>query len=223
MPSILVFVLFFAGVYFLLLRPQQQRVRRQRELITAIGVGDRVVTAGGLIGRVVDVNDERLLLEVADGVVVELLRLAISRRLDDSEAISDSVFGSSATSDTLEEAYAADDYVADDEAADPETAADAADPETDADAADPEAAADVDADVEADPEADVAADGESTEVSEAGSASEGGSGSAPETVPPASAGGAAVPGVPVSPSTGVVGTDGTIQEAGPPAPRQDPH
>jgi preprotein translocase subunit YajC len=223
MPSILVFVLFFAGVYFLLLRPQQQRVRRQRELITAIGVGDRVVTAGGLIGRVVDVNDERLLLEVADGVVVELLRLAISRRLDDSEAISDSVFGSSATSDTLEEAYAADDYVADDEAADPETAADAADPETDADAADPEAAADVDADVEADPEADVAADGESTEVSEAGSASEGSSGSAPETVPPASAGGAAVPGVPVSPSTGVVGTDGTIQEAGPPAPRQDPH
>ncbi|MDQ1441617.1 MAG: preprotein translocase subunit YajC [Acidimicrobiaceae bacterium] len=205
MPSILVFVLFFAGVYFLLLRPQQQRVRRQRELITAIGVGDRVVTAGGLIGRVVDVNDERLLLEVADGVVVELLRLAISRRLDDSEAISDSVFGSSATSDTLEEAYAADDYVADDEAADPE------------------AAADVDADVEADPEADVAADGESTEVSEAGSASEGSSGSAPETVPPASAGGAAVPGVPVSPSTGVVGTDGTIQEAGPPAPRQDPH
>ncbi|MDQ1399860.1 MAG: hypothetical protein QOK20_1792, partial [Acidimicrobiaceae bacterium] len=168
-------------------------------------------------------NDERLLLEVADGVVVELLRLAISRRLDDSEAISDSVFGSSATSDTLEEAYAADDYVADDEAADPETAADAADPETDADAADPEAAADVDADVEADPEADVAADGESTEVSEAGSASEAGSGSAPETVPPASAGGAAVPGVPVSPSTGVVGTDGTIQEAGPPAPRQDPH
>jgi hypothetical protein len=180
-----------------------------------------VVTAGGLIGRVVDVNDERLLLEVADGVVVELLRLAISRRLDDSEAISDSVFGSPATSDTLEEAYAADDYVADDEAADPEAAADAdaADPEADADAADPEAAADV----EADPEADVAADGESTEVSEAGSASEGGSGSAPETVPPASAGGAAVPGVPVSPSTGVVGTDGTIQEAGPPAPRQDPH
>ncbi|MDQ1420028.1 MAG: preprotein translocase subunit YajC [Acidimicrobiaceae bacterium] len=223
MPSILVFVLFFAGVYFLLLRPQQQRVRRQRELITAIGVGDRVVTAGGLIGRVVDVNDERLLLEVADGVVVELLRLAISRRLDDSEAISDSVFGSSATSDTLEEAYAADDYVADDEAADPETAAEAADPETDADAADPEAAADVDADVEADPEADVAADGESTEVSEVSEASEAGSGSAPETVPPASAGGAAVPGVPVSPSTGVVGTDGTIQEAGPPAPRQDPH
>ncbi len=70
-------VLFFvAGVYFLLLRPQQQRVRRQRELITAIGVGDRVVTAGGLIGRVVDLTDDRMQLEIADGVVVEVLRLA---------------------------------------------------------------------------------------------------------------------------------------------------
>jgi preprotein translocase subunit YajC len=85
MPSILVFVLFFAGVYFLLLRPQQQRVRRQRQLINAVGVGDRVVTAGGLIGRVVDVTDDRLHVEIADGVVVELLRLAISRRLDEAE------------------------------------------------------------------------------------------------------------------------------------------
>jgi preprotein translocase subunit YajC len=104
MPSILVFVLFFAGVYFLLLRPQQQRVRRQRALITAIGVGDRVVTAGGLIGRVVDLSDDRLQLEIADGVVVELLRLAISRRLDDSEP--DSGFGdASSADDDLDEEY----------------------------------------------------------------------------------------------------------------------
>ncbi len=85
MPQLLVFVLFFAGVYFLLLRPQQQRVRRQRQLITAISVGDRVVTAGGLIGRVVDESDDRLWVEISDGVIVEFLRMAISRRLDDSE------------------------------------------------------------------------------------------------------------------------------------------
>jgi preprotein translocase subunit YajC len=83
MPQLLVFVLFFAGVYFLLLRPQQQRVRRQRELITAIGVGDRVVTAGGLIGRVIAESGDRLWLEIADGITVEFLRLAISRRLDE--------------------------------------------------------------------------------------------------------------------------------------------
>jgi preprotein translocase subunit YajC len=85
MPQLLVFVLFFAGVYFLLLRPQQQRVRRQRELITAISVGDRVVTAGGLSGRVVDESDDRLWVEISDGVIAEFLRMAISRRLDDSE------------------------------------------------------------------------------------------------------------------------------------------
>ncbi|MDQ1427692.1 MAG: preprotein translocase subunit YajC [Acidimicrobiaceae bacterium] len=85
MPQLLVFVLFFAGVYFLLLRPQQQRVRRQRQLITAISVGDRVVTAGGLIGRVVDESDDRLWVEISDGVIAEFLRMAISRRLDDSE------------------------------------------------------------------------------------------------------------------------------------------
>lgn len=100
MPQVLVFVLFFAGVYFVLLRPQQQRVKRQRELITAIGVGDRVVTAGGLIGRVVDLADDRLELEIADGVVVELLRLAISRRLDESESVSG--FGAEGTADDEE-------------------------------------------------------------------------------------------------------------------------
>ena len=100
MPQVLVFVLFFAGVYFVLLRPQQQRVKRQRELITAIGVGDRVVTAGGLIGRVVDLVDDRIELEIADGVVVELLRLAISRRLDESE--SDSGFGAEGTAEDEE-------------------------------------------------------------------------------------------------------------------------
>ncbi|MDQ6948029.1 MAG: preprotein translocase subunit YajC, partial [Actinomycetota bacterium] len=77
MQSLPLFILFFVGVYFLLLRPQQQRVRRQRELMNAIGVGDRVVTAGGLIGRVIDVSDDRLLLEISDAVVVELLRLAV--------------------------------------------------------------------------------------------------------------------------------------------------
>jgi preprotein translocase subunit YajC len=86
MPQLLVFVLFFAGVYFLLLRPQQQRVRRQRQLITAISVGDQVVTAGGLIGRVVDETDDRLWVEISDGVVAEFLRMAISRRLDEAES-----------------------------------------------------------------------------------------------------------------------------------------
>ena len=83
--SLLIFPLIIFGLYFLMLRPQQQRMRRQQELVKSIGVGDRVLTASGLIGRVVDESDDRLLLEIADGVVVEFLRLAVSRRLDESE------------------------------------------------------------------------------------------------------------------------------------------
>ncbi len=83
--TFLIFLPFIVILYFLFWRPQQQRVRRQQELIKAIDVGDRVVTAGGLIGRVVEVNDDRMYLEVADGVVVEFLRLAISRRLDEAD------------------------------------------------------------------------------------------------------------------------------------------
>jgi preprotein translocase subunit YajC len=115
--QILIPILFLVGVYFLLLRPQQQRVRRQKDVISAIGVGDRVVTAGGLVGRVVEMSDDRLLLEVADGVVVELLRLAVSRRLDETESsfeamgssLDDELEGSS-PDDELEEEYGQGDY-----------------------------------------------------------------------------------------------------------------
>jgi preprotein translocase subunit YajC len=82
MASIPLLVLFFVAAYFLLLRPQQQRVRRQRDLVTGIAVGDHVVTAGGIVGNVVGVNDDRMQLEVADGVVMEFLRLSVSRRIE---------------------------------------------------------------------------------------------------------------------------------------------
>ncbi len=70
-------------MYFLLLRPQQQRLRKQRLLVSSIGVGDDVVTAGGLIGRVVALKDDRAWLDIGDGVTIEFLRAAINRKLDD--------------------------------------------------------------------------------------------------------------------------------------------
>jgi preprotein translocase subunit YajC len=72
--------------YFVFLRPQQQRVRKQRALLNALSVGDEIVTAGGMIGRIVDLTDERAVVEVAHGVEIEFLRAAISRKLDPSEA-----------------------------------------------------------------------------------------------------------------------------------------
>lgn len=78
------FPLIFLGLmWFLLVRPQQQRVRRQRELVAALEVGDEVVTAGGLVGRIVALEGDEAHIEVAPGVVIRFLRLAVNARVGD--------------------------------------------------------------------------------------------------------------------------------------------
>ena len=70
-------------MWVLLVRPQQQRVRRQRELVAALEVGDEVVTAGGVVGRVVGLDRDEVQLEVAPGVSVRFLRMAVTSRVDE--------------------------------------------------------------------------------------------------------------------------------------------
>jgi preprotein translocase subunit YajC len=69
-------------MWFLLIRPQQQRVRAQRELVAALSVGDRVVTVGGLLGRIVALRDDDVDIEAAPGVVLTFRRAAISGVVD---------------------------------------------------------------------------------------------------------------------------------------------
>jgi preprotein translocase subunit YajC len=84
MPGQLVFfALLFGAMYVLMVRPQQQRARRQRELIAALAVGDSVVTAGGMIGEIVSVDDERVTIRLAPGVDVTFLRGAIAQKVTD--------------------------------------------------------------------------------------------------------------------------------------------
>src|SRR5690349_1423006 len=93
-------------MYVLLIRPQQQRVRRQRALVQSLDVGDRVVSIGGVVGRIVRLDDEMIDLEVADSVVLTFLRGAISRKLDEvSEPADpfDAADPASIDSDALEE------------------------------------------------------------------------------------------------------------------------
>jgi preprotein translocase subunit YajC len=68
--------------YFLLIRPQRQRARQQQAQTRQFTVGDWVMTVGGIAGRVVEANDEWIRIEVASGVQLEVLRQAVSRRLD---------------------------------------------------------------------------------------------------------------------------------------------
>jgi len=73
LPLILIFVVF----YFLLIRPQNKRQKEHREMVTNLGVGDEVVTAGGVLGKVTEVSEQFLRIEVADGVQLRVQRHTI--------------------------------------------------------------------------------------------------------------------------------------------------
>ena len=81
--------------YFLLIRPQQRKVRAQRELLDRIQVGDEVVTAGGIFGSIVDIDDEDdvISVEIAPGTTIRMLRGGISRRLVDDDEVGDDDLG----------------------------------------------------------------------------------------------------------------------------------
>ena len=74
-PFLLIFVLF----YFLLIRPQQRKMKAHQEMLKKVGKGDTIVTTGGLIGKVVKVvDDSELHVEVGENVKVRVLRTGIA-------------------------------------------------------------------------------------------------------------------------------------------------
>ena len=64
----------FAVFYLMLIRPQQKRAKEQRMMVDALKSGDEVVTNGGILGRITDVTDNFVTLEIADGVQVRVQR-----------------------------------------------------------------------------------------------------------------------------------------------------
>ena len=83
--SLLFLLLIGVVFYFMLIRPQQRRARAQRELTQSIGVGDEVVTIGGIFGRVQEVDDDAVTIEVAPGTSLRFVRSAIARRIVEQE------------------------------------------------------------------------------------------------------------------------------------------
>ena len=73
-PLILIFVVF----WFLLIRPQQKKAKDHRAMVGAISKGDEVVTNGGLLGRVTEVKDTFITVEVAEGMEVRVQRSAVA-------------------------------------------------------------------------------------------------------------------------------------------------
>lgn len=81
-PLILIFLI----MYFLLIRPQQKKVKEHQAMVAALRRGDQVITQGGVVGKVVKVKDDgELELEIADGVKVRVIQNTIASVVSKTE------------------------------------------------------------------------------------------------------------------------------------------
>ena len=74
-------ILMFVAMYFLMIRPQQKRAKEHRAMMDALAKGDEVVTAGGMLGRVVKVVDAYVTIEVAAGTEITVQKSSITTLL----------------------------------------------------------------------------------------------------------------------------------------------
>jgi preprotein translocase subunit YajC len=74
LPLIVIFVLF----YFLLIRPQQKKQKEHRQMVEALAGGDEIVTGGGVLGKVTEVGEQFVTVEVSHGVTVKVQKHTIS-------------------------------------------------------------------------------------------------------------------------------------------------
>ena len=85
--SLLIPTMLIIGImYFLMIRPQQKRLKEHQAMVAAVRRGDTVVTSGGIIGKVAKVDDQELQIEIAEGVKIKILRSTISEVRGKGEA-----------------------------------------------------------------------------------------------------------------------------------------
>ena len=94
----------FGFMYFLLIRPQRQQQRKHAELLSALKPGDEVVTAGGIYGEVVQLDAERVMLEIDEDVRIAVARRAITTVVppEELERLESSDEGESVDADSAE-------------------------------------------------------------------------------------------------------------------------
>jgi preprotein translocase subunit YajC len=77
-PFFLLLIVMFAFLYFLLIRPQRQQQKRHAEMLTSLKLGDEVITAGGVYGEIVQLDAERVMLEIDEDVRIAVAKRAIT-------------------------------------------------------------------------------------------------------------------------------------------------
>ena len=78
LSPLIMMVLFFVVFWFIAIRPQMKRAKEHRALLASLARGDEVVAAGGLLGRVAEISDSIVTLELADGVQVKVQKQAVA-------------------------------------------------------------------------------------------------------------------------------------------------
>jgi preprotein translocase subunit YajC len=75
---LIMIVIFFAIMYFLIIRPQSKRAKEHRSMVEALSRGDEIVTNGGVAGKITEVGDDFIKVEIADGVNVAVQKQSVS-------------------------------------------------------------------------------------------------------------------------------------------------
>lgn len=81
MGSFIFIGIFFVIMYFMLIRPQQKRMKAHNEMVTALAVGDEVITNGGTLGAIVAVDDAFIKVEISPGTEIHVQRSAVAKVL----------------------------------------------------------------------------------------------------------------------------------------------
>jgi len=84
---LIMLVLMFAVIYFLLIRPQQKRQRKQQDMLSTLVKGDRVITSSGMIGTIVGIGEKEniIVLKFGENTKIEFLKSSIAGMAADSE------------------------------------------------------------------------------------------------------------------------------------------
>jgi preprotein translocase subunit YajC len=75
---LIMLAIFFAVFFFLVIRPQMKRAKEHRNMVSALAKGDEVITTGGIAGRIDDVSDSFITVEISDGVRVKVQKQAVT-------------------------------------------------------------------------------------------------------------------------------------------------
>jgi preprotein translocase subunit YajC len=78
LAPLLMMVIFIVIFYFLLIRPQQRKAKEHAALVSKLATGDEVVTSGGILGRITEVGDSFVTLEIADNVRIKVQKFQVA-------------------------------------------------------------------------------------------------------------------------------------------------